>query len=856
MAITPTQPNKESVDHWTIGFAIDVSLSMWASVCNSNAGRLATMDGILRAFGTILSEVKRYVRSSAKTSISFQELRVFGYVFGLRLADGTEVCDLFRLMQIPNNLEKNFLKDEMRFEKYRSEIDALSIQLRDTFEKRATKNQLLLAKNVMRGNLFSLHYISQNVSENEVRQKIEEYITKCVAVEIRKRATAEVVEDLGLSTDLTFTMENFLEQWPSLSDQLLNINAFIGGSSPMCQALTMVYDRFERERKNSPVGSRELLFIISDGNSSDGNPYYEALKIAKSGVTIISCLTASSDVLFPKKFYSNSKPNWPVDIRRMYSLASRIDPDSREAKFFSRLGWQLEPRAMKLLVQINHSKILNDFDHDLLSPIEREYPETHSPDPAVLVDAKKVADESEEKVSVLLNLLRRLKTALLTRIQKSCSETLKPSPEEKRENLISALTDEDEQVRIDAADALAELSDDLAIEPLKEALVDPVSYVRLRAARALGNLHTPLAVPPLIEALKDEKSEVRSQVVSSLARLPFELTIELLTKELNGNFAESAAYILGETGDLRAVEPLLRLLQRTSKEESYIRASVVEALGKLGDKRAVEPLIEVLKSDPKGMVRRSAVKSLGLLDDQRAIEPLTEALCDFELFKGKVDYTAKALVQFGDEAVEPVLSIANRLISDAKLGRESQIKGDYETKSPSWETIRNRTIRIRARVARTLEQLGDERAIESLLELAAIDPYHYEPRKLVERGLFNSYYEYDYRRPSPARKALSSFGNKAVVAALKGLHNEDWKIRKFSAEFLGEKRDGRAMPPLITMLTSEFWFDRVNAAEALGNMADTQAIEPLEKALNDEHEDVRNAAKRALKKLQGYNTRN
>lgn len=90
--------------------------------------------------------------------------------------------------------------------------------------------------------------------------------------------------------------------------------------------------------------------------------------------------------------------------------------------------------------------------------------------------------------------------------------------------------------------------------------------IRSAATEALGEMKDRRAVEPLITALlHDDHPHVR----------------------------EGAARALGKLGDVRAVEPLLVKL-KDAEDYDYVRASVAEALGALGDTRAVEPLVATL----------------------------------------------------------------------------------------------------------------------------------------------------------------------------------------------------------------------------------------------------------------------
>ncbi len=121
-------------------------------------------------------------------------------------------------------------------------------------------------------------------------------------------------------------------------------------------------------------------------------------------------------------------------------------------------------------------------------------------------------------------------------------------------------------VRFDAADALGQIGDLRAVEPLIYALKDEDRIVKEAVARALGELKDLKAVEPLIQTLEDEYSRVRG----------------------------AAAWALGELDDVRAVEPLIKVL----KDENWgVRLDAARALVKIGDERAIEPLAQLLEDN-------------------------------------------------------------------------------------------------------------------------------------------------------------------------------------------------------------------------------------------------------------------
>jgi hypothetical protein len=86
--------------------------------------------------------------------------------------------------------------------------------------------------------------------------------------------------------------------------------------------------------------------------------------------------------------------------------------------------------------------------------------------------------------------------------------------------LLGALADKDPRIRAAAAEALGEVGDASAVEPLGKALAsDADSDVRDAAAEALGDIGSPNAVPLLSAGLRDADEDVRETVVDALGSI-------------------------------------------------------------------------------------------------------------------------------------------------------------------------------------------------------------------------------------------------------------------------------------------------------------------------------------------------
>jgi HEAT repeat protein len=113
--------------------------------------------------------------------------------------------------------------------------------------------------------------------------------------------------------------------------------------------------------------------------------------------------------------------------------------------------------------------------------------------------------------------------------------------------------------------------------------------------------------------------------------------VDALIKALNNNDSNvrgCAIVALGETGDIRAVDPLIQVFMDTRAVEhlpqirwdnsNIARGNAARALGEIKDTRAVDPLIQAL-DDNSSYVRIAAAEALREIRDTRAVDPLINA---------------------------------------------------------------------------------------------------------------------------------------------------------------------------------------------------------------------------------------
>jgi hypothetical protein len=282
-----------------------------------------------------------------------------------------------------------------------------------------------------------------------------------------------------------------------------------------------------------------------------------------------------------------------------------------------------------------------------------------------------------------------------------------------------------------------------------------------------------------------------------------ELAVEPLIKALEDddsvNVGRSAAYALGDIGDTRAVEPLIELLWDNSH---HLVDGATSALGNIGDERAVEPLILLA-------LRTSRVSRSLSSRFPRRYDEIREAVTG-------------VLVNFGEPAVEPLI--------------EALVDEDED---------------VRSYAAEALKAIGGPRAMEVLAKLLE-DPEQFRIEALIE-ALVNDdeFISNDALVPligigEPAVESLIEWADDLLNCGPYGDNTDEgwglWQIAN-ALEGIG---DARAVEVLIKIMSDGYACDgAVDALISIGK----PAVEPLIKALGDEDDDVRQAAKEALRKL-------
>jgi HEAT repeat protein len=248
-------------------------------------------------------------------------------------------------------------------------------------------------------------------------------------------------------------------------------------------------------------------------------------------------------------------------------------------------------------------------------------------------------------------------------------------------------------LNLEAAKALGQLGDPLAVQPLIDNLQrSGFDVMREAAAIALGLIGDAQATQALIRATKDTSPKVRKAAAQALGKIGSTLATEVLINALQDKFPEvqeQALQAIREIGDVRAIKPLAAVYGDSKKYEGKFRVAasqVAQEIATSGKVGAVEVLIFVIQdydgearsmarrilvslgnvvieplcalmSSPDSAVRTTAAQALGQIGGIQVIQPLCLALQDSDY---QVYATAlEALGQIGEIAIDRLVDLLN-----------------------------------------------------------------------------------------------------------------------------------------------------------------------------------------------------
>ena len=363
------------------------------------------------------------------------------------------------------------------------------------------------------------------------------------------------------------------------------------------------------------------------------------------------------------------------------------------------------------------------------------------------------------------------------------------------------------------------------------------SQIRWAAVTAVGRLGDYRVIDHLLKAVEDPEWIVRTEAVTELMGKVQEIISRKnvrLARILIHMFSLANEEIvnLAMNGFLEIGPESLRWLHEAlGNSSATIRSNAARTLGKMRSRGSTPYLMDLLE-DEDGTVRASAAEALGLIGDKVCIQALVEKIQDN--VEKVQEQAAGAIVLFGRQATVPLLFVLAR--ERDKFTQRALLRclgriGDPKSVPALISYLRSSYFIVRQAAVSALIRFGP-RVTELLLPALSYNTSDIGP--LLRDARDKEHPELQMR----ALKALAGLEDHRAVSGLKEIVEEGLP-------------DVQEAASLALYLTGCAAWGRCCALKVLAEVADASAVPGILPSLEDDSDNVRFEAVRALGKLGG-----
>jgi hypothetical protein len=147
------------------------------------------------------------------------------------------------------------------------------------------------------------------------------------------------------------------------------IEPYIFGGTPMCSALQDVENVFLKEIMTGP----KVLFILSDGQSGDGDPREIAKRLCNSDVTIVTCFLTSDVLTNSRCLFDPDHHFSDYGKQTLFEMSSTMHNTHAPVSYLVDAGWELPSCGeSRLFIQANSLDVVNEFCNTLVSQLTKD----------------------------------------------------------------------------------------------------------------------------------------------------------------------------------------------------------------------------------------------------------------------------------------------------------------------------------------------------------------------------------------------------------------------------------------------------------------------------------------------------
>ncbi|MHB8482465.1 MAG: HEAT repeat domain-containing protein, partial [Nitrospiria bacterium] len=384
------------------------------------------------------------------------------------------------------------------------------------------------------------------------------------------------------------------------------------------------------------------------------------------------------------------------------------------------------------------------------------------------------------------------------------------------------------------------------IEQHQSELKHPDIENRLRAIENLGQERPKGSLSPLIECLGSTEWRIRKEAVNAICQYPpDEELFHLLIEALKNSTDPGEKNSLVEifiASGPRAVSPLMTHFQEMSPDAKKL---CIDIFGDIGSREASYLLIRCLINDDNSNIQIAAIEALGKLKENRAVDHLLVFLFHENHL---LSFSAiKSLEQIGDtRAVEPLIRLLGKnFLERAALKALGQL-GDISALNPIVNSLQAGSPKVKKAAVEALINLQEQMAQQN--EIKVIGRVREIYNKDIMIFLLDLLKNPDEETPvlRGAIRILGWMGElmsiPSLVPFLDGVHKEE-----ATQAIIRMKRGG--VDPLLSLLPRVEGTTREGLIKCLGEIGDRRAVTSLLKMATDPVGHVRQSVAVTLGKL-------
>ena len=159
--------------------------------------------------------------------------------------------------------------------------------------------------------------------------------------------------------------------YDAVQELIDTIKPYIYGYTPMCKAMNQALSIF-RETAGADKDKPKVLFILSDGKSTDGNPCPIAQELKALGVSIVTCYLTDTDIQNPKRLLDAEDPTWEDGRLALFKMSASMHNTHTPVSYLVDAGWELPLSGeSRLFVQANSLDVVNELCSIVISQMTK-----------------------------------------------------------------------------------------------------------------------------------------------------------------------------------------------------------------------------------------------------------------------------------------------------------------------------------------------------------------------------------------------------------------------------------------------------------------------------------------------------